>query len=187
MSSFSQGVYGYLAEFRSASALYQAAKKVCKAGFLKWDCYSPYPIHGLDKAMSLGRSRLPWFVLCGGICGFVVAFLLTYGTQVILYPTVVQGKPANIFTLPAFFPVLFELTVLFSGITTLFGFLFLSKLPMLHHPLFNSMHFKKVTDAGFFICIEAKDSNFCSEKTKSFLKEIGGEHIELVNFDTDLD
>lgn len=180
MSTTRKRVYGYLAEFKSASSLYKAAEQVRDAGFKKWDCYSPYPIHGLDGAMGLKRSILPWFVFCGGITGTATAFLLAYTTQVEIYPTVVQAKPVNIFTIPAFFPVMFELTILFSGFTVLFGLLALMQLPRLNHPLFASKQFNRVTDDGFFIAIEAKDLNFSPEGTKELLSKIGGSSIELV-------
>ncbi len=78
MSTTRKRVYGYLAEFKSASALYKAAEKVRDAGFRKWDCYSPYPIHGLDGAMGIKRSILPWFVFFGGMTGTATAFTLAY-------------------------------------------------------------------------------------------------------------
>ncbi|MES2996302.1 MAG: DUF3341 domain-containing protein [Verrucomicrobiota bacterium] len=180
MSNTRKRVYGYLAEFKSASALYKAAEKVRDAGFKKWDCYSPYPIHGLDGAMGLKRSILPWFVFCGGITGTATAFALAYSTQVMIYPTVVQAKPANIFTVPAFFPIMFELTILFSGFTVLFGLLGLTQLPRLNHPLFASKQFHRATDDGFFIAIEARDSQFSPDGTRGFLETIGGANIELV-------
>ena len=180
MSTTRKRVYGYLAEFKSASALYKAAEKVRDAGFKKWDCYSPYPIHGLDGAMGLKRSILPWFVFCGGMTGTATAFTLAYATQVVIYPTVVQGKPANIFTIPAYFPIMFELTVLFSGFTVLFGLLALMKLPRLNHPLFASKQFHRATDDGFFIAIEARDPGFCTSGTHDLLATIGGANIELV-------
>lgn len=180
VSTTRKRVYGYLAEFKSASALYKAAEKIRDAGFKKWDCYSPYPIHGLDGAMGLKRSILPWFVFFGGMTGTATAFALQYGTQVVLYPTVVQGKPANIFTIPAFFPVMFELTILFSGITTLFGLLALMQLPRLNHPLFASRQFHRATDDGFFIAIEARDPKFSPNGTLELLAGIGGSNIELV-------
>ncbi|MEM9080967.1 MAG: DUF3341 domain-containing protein, partial [Verrucomicrobiota bacterium] len=144
MSTTVKRVYGYLAEFENASKLHKAAEKVRDAGFQKWDCYSPYPIHGLDAAMGIKRSILPYFVFFGGATGLATAFLLAYITQVEIYPTAVQGKPANIFTVPAFFPVMFELTVLFSGFTVLFGLLGLMQLPRLNHPLFASKQFARV-------------------------------------------
>jgi hypothetical protein len=180
MSTTRKKVYGYLAEFKSASALYKAAEKVRDAGFTKWDCYSSYPIHGLDKAMGLKRSILPYLVFFGGMTGTITAFLLAYTTQVVIYPTVVQGKPTNFFTLPAFFPIMFELTILFSGFTTLFGLLGLMKLPRYNHPLFASKQFERATDDGFFIALEARDPKFSATGTKEFLAEIGGASIELI-------
>ena len=180
MSTTVKRVYGYLAEFESASKLYKAAEKVRDAGFEKWDCHSSYPIHGLDDAMGIKRSILPYFVFFGGLTGFLTAIALAYITQVEIYPTVVQGKPANIFTVPAFFPIMFELTVLFSGFTTLFGLLGLMQLPRLNHPLFASKQFARATDDGFFISIEARDPKFSAEGTKALLDEIGGANIELV-------
>jgi hypothetical protein len=180
VSTTRKRVYGYLAEFGSASALYKAAEKVRDAGFRKWDCHSPYPIHGLDGAMGMKRSILPWFVFFGGTLGLATGFSLAYITQVEIYPTVVQGKPANLFTVPAFFPIMFELTILFSGFTTLFGLLALMKLPRLNHPLFASRQFHRATDDGFFISLEARDPKFHPDKTRGFLEEIGGKSIELV-------
>lgn len=180
MSTTRKRVYGYLAEFKSASALYKAAEKVREAGFKKWDCYSPYPIHGLDGAMGLKRSILPWFVFFGGITGTATAFALQYGTQVVIYPTLVQGKPLNIFTVPAFFPIMFEMTILFAGFATLFGLLALIQLPRLNHPLFGSRQFHRATDDGFFIAIEARDPKFNPNATRDLLSEIGGANIELV-------
>ncbi|MEZ5300041.1 MAG: DUF3341 domain-containing protein [Verrucomicrobiales bacterium] len=173
-------VYGYLAEFDSPQALAKAAEKVRDAGFNKWDAHSPYPIHGMDGAMGMGRSKLPWFVFFGGLTGFCTAFCLAYFTQVLIYPTVVQGKPANIFTVPAFFPIMFELTILFSAFTTLFGLLGMIQLPRLNHPLFESENFARVTDDGFFISVEAADTQFSQENTRKFLEEIGGANIELI-------
>ena len=180
MSTTRKRVYGYLAEFKSASALYKAAEKIRDAGIKKWDCYSPYPIHGLDSAMGIKRSILPWFVFFGGITGTITAFVLAYATQVAIYPTVVQAKPANIFTVPAFFPIMFELTILFSGFATLFGLLALIQLPRLNHPLFASRQFHRATDDAFFIAIEARDPKFSPNGTRDLLAEIGGANIELV-------
>jgi hypothetical protein len=180
VSTTRKRVYGYLAEFKSASALYKAAEKVRAAGFRNWDCYSPYPIHGLDGAMGIKRSILPWFVFFGGMTGTATAFTLAYSTQVVIYPTVVQAKPANIFTIPAFFPIMFELTILFAGFTVLFGLLALIQLPRLNHPLFASHQFHRATDDGFFIAIEARDPQFNPNKTRELLAEIGGANIELV-------
>jgi Protein of unknown function (DUF3341) len=180
VSTTRKRVYGYLAEFSSASALYKAAEKVRDEGFTKWDCHSPYPIHGLDKAMGMKRSVLPWFVFFGGATGTCTAVCLAFATQVWIYPTVVQAKPVNFFTIPAFFPIMFELTILFSGFTVLFGLLGLMKLPRLNHPLFASKQFHRATDDAFFIALEARDPKFNPEGSRRLLEQIGGRNIELV-------
>lgn len=180
MKTTRKRIYGYLAEFPSASALYKAAENVRDAGFHKWDCHSPYPIHGLDNAMGIKRSILPWLVFFGGATGLATAFTLAFVTQVIIYPTIVQAKPVNIFTVPAFFPVMFELTILFSGFTVLFGLLGLIRLPRLNHPLFASRQFHRATDDAFFIAIEARDPKFSPDATRTMLEELGGTNIELV-------
>jgi hypothetical protein len=183
LSKVAKKTHGYLAEFGSAGALYEAAKKARDAGFKRWDVHSPFPVHGMDEAMGLKKSILSLFVLCGGATGTLTAFLLEYGTQVILYPTVVQAKPANLFTIPAFFPVMFELTILFSAFTCLFGSMALNQLPRLNHPLFASKQFHRFSDDAFFMSIEALDPQFDEGRTKEFLESIGGANIELVEDD----
>ncbi|MEM0897045.1 MAG: DUF3341 domain-containing protein, partial [Verrucomicrobiota bacterium] len=141
---------------------------------------SPFPIHGMDAAMGLKKSILSWFVFFGGATGTLVAFLLQYGTQVVMYPTYVQDKPANIATLPAFFPVMFELTVLFAAFTCVFGMFILNRLPRLNHPIFASREIHRFSDDAFFMVIEARDPKFSKEGTRDFLQEIGGTNIELI-------
>ncbi|NNE92540.1 MAG: DUF3341 domain-containing protein [Verrucomicrobiales bacterium] len=172
--------FAYVAEFGSAPELYHAAEKVRDAGFKKWDVHTPYPVHGIDKAMGLGKSWLSTVSLIGGITGFLTAFTLEFFTQVMLYPTVVQNKPTNLNTIPAFFPVMFELTILLTAFATVFGLLAFILLPRWNHPLFESPLFKKSTDDGFIMVIESRDPKFRKERTKEFLEEIGAEEIELL-------
>jgi hypothetical protein len=172
--------FAYVAEFENASDLYHAAEKVRDAGFKQWDVHTPYPVHGMDGAMGMGKSWLSAIVLGGGITGALTALFLQFFTQVNLYPTVVQGKPTNLNTIPAFFPVTFELTILLAAFATLFGLLILLMLPRLNHPLFTSELFKKFSDDGFMMVIESRDPKFQIEKTREFLDSIGATATELV-------
>src|SRR2546430_3576935 len=72
-------VYAMAAEYPSAAALYEAAKHVRDAGFGRWDVYSPFPIHGMDEAMGLGKSWLSGWVLFGGVSGLLTAALVEFG------------------------------------------------------------------------------------------------------------
>src|SRR5689334_25377868 len=103
-------VYGMAAEYPSAASLYEAAKMVRDAGFKRWDVHSPFPIHGMDQAMGLGKSWLSAIVLIGGLTGLTTAAVLEFYPSVFDYPVVVHGKPVSFMTVPAFFPIMFELT-----------------------------------------------------------------------------
>lgn len=178
----SKNLFGYVAEFATASDLYHAAEQVRDKGFRRWDVHTPYPVHGMDHAMGLGKSWLSALVLIGGATGSLLALFMQFFTQVSLYPTVVQDKPTNLFTLPAFFPVTFELTILLSAFATLFGLLVFIMLPRWNHPLFNSKLFSKFSDDGFILVLEARDPKFKREKTREFLEEIGAGQIEEVAY-----
>lgn len=181
-SSSSNELFGYVAEFASASDLYHAAEKVRDAGFRRWDVHTPFPVHGMDHAMGLGKSWLSAVVLGGGTTGALFALFLQFFTQVTLYPTVVQDKPINFFTIPAFFPVTFELTILLSAFATVGGLFTFILLPRWNHPLFNSPLFTKFSNDGFLLVIEARDPKFKREKTRELLSEIGAGKIEEVTY-----
>src|SRR5438046_7709951 len=128
-------VYAMAAEYPSAAALYEAAKRVRDAGFRRWDVFSPFPIHGMDDAMGIGKSWLSGWVLFGGISGLLTAVLVEFGPSSFLYPLDVHGKPKNFFTVPAFFPVMFELTVLFGAVAAFFAMLTMNGLPRWYHAM----------------------------------------------------
>src|SRR5207245_9196680 len=91
-------VYGMGAQYPSAASLYEAAKMVRDAGSKRWDVHSPFPIHGMDEAMGLGKSWLSAVVLAGGLSGLLTATRLEFGPSSILYPPVAHGKPPNFIT-----------------------------------------------------------------------------------------
>ena len=173
-------ILGVIAEFPSATALYQAAEQVRDKGYRFWDVHSPFPIHGMNKAMGLGKSPLGYIIFCGGLTGFLTAASLEFIPSSFLYPLVVHGKPVNFFTVPAFFPIMFELTVLFSAFTAFFGVFVMNRLPRLHHPIFDYEQFRRVTDDAFFLIIEASDPRFSDTVTREFLEEIGGKDVTLL-------
>ncbi len=171
-------LYGALAQFETASDVYEACKKVKNKGFLNWDSYSPFPIHGLDKAMGLKQSKLPWLVgIVSFICG-VGSFILWTWMNAVDYKYNIAGKP--FFSWPAYFLPAFECAVLSAAITCLIGMLVLNRLPQWYHSLFKSEMFTRATNDKFFISIEANDSKFHSVKTVEFLQELGATKVELV-------
>ncbi|MEX0646667.1 MAG: DUF3341 domain-containing protein [Balneolaceae bacterium] len=171
-------LYGVLAEFRNPKELVDAAKLVNNSGYKKFDTFSPFPIHGIDKVMSLPKSKLGWIVIAHGLVGLIGAFSMIYFMMTQDYPLIISGK--TLYNFPAWVPVVFELTVLLSAFGAVFGMFFLNGLPRLNHPLFSSDNFKKATDDGFFVCIESDDPQFEPEKVLDLFKKSGAVHIEKI-------
>ncbi|HET8864366.1 MAG TPA: DUF3341 domain-containing protein [Gracilimonas sp.] len=171
-------LYGIVAEFKTPKQLIDIAKKMVESGYNNFDTFSPFPIHGMDKAMKLKKSKLGWIVLICGLIGFTGAIAMMYYMAVVDYPMNISGKP--FFNAPAWVPITFELTVLLSSFGAVFGMFYLNGLPKLNNPLFNVERFKKVTDDKFFACIEADDDKFEADEVKKLFKEAGATHIEEV-------
>ena len=176
-------VFGVAAEFSCARDLYHAAEKIRDAGFRKWDVFSPFPIHGMDEAMGMKRSLLGKIVFLGGLTGFLTAVTLEFVPTSFLYPLIVAGKPTNLFTVPAFFPIMFELTILISAFTAVFGMLIMNGLPRLNHALFNWDRFKKVTEDKFFVAIESGDPKFSEHSVRDLLESLGGTNVTTIHGD----
>jgi Protein of unknown function (DUF3341) len=169
---------GLLAEYESVDDILKAARAVRRAGFTRWDVHSPFPIHGIDYAMGIRSTILPWIVLAGGLTGLGTAIWLQWYCNAFDYQFLISGKP--IWSFPANVPIMFELTVLFSALTAVFGMLGLNHLPQLYNPLFKIARFRRVTTDRFFVVIDASDTKFDEEATTRLLTEAGAKSIERV-------
>jgi hypothetical protein len=169
----------FLAEFDTAGGVIHAAEKLRDAGYSKFDAHSPFPVHGMDKAMGLPDSRLGWIVLACGLTGTTAAFAMMYWMNGIDYPIIIGGKPGGAF--PSMVPIMFEVTVLFSALSTVFGMFHLNRLPRHHHPIFYSDRFKAFSDDKFFVSVEAEDPKFDTTKTRALLESAHPAAIELVH------
>lgn len=171
-------LYGLLAEFQTVDGVVAAAERVRDAGYQKWDVHTPFPVHGLNDAMGIRSTLLPWIVLLGGLAGGGGAMLLQWWTNAFDYPLIISGKP--LFSIPANIPITFELTILLAAITAFVGMLALNGLPQLYHPVFTSERFRRVTTDRFFIVIEAGDPRFDAVQTRALLSSLGASGIEEV-------
>ncbi len=172
-------IHGLLAEFATPADLYHAAEKVRDAGYARWDTYSPFPVHGMEEAMGIKRTKLPVLVACIGLTGAGLGFLMQYWMTAVDYTyNVVQGKPDNAWE--PFIPITFELGILFSAFTAIIGMLAMNGLPRHHHPLFKKERFLSASQDKFFIAIEAADPGFDPDRTMALLEKAGATSIELV-------
>jgi hypothetical protein len=177
----------YLAEYDTPNAIAKAAMKVRDAGYQKWDCHTPYALHGMDEAMGLKSTKIGFISFFFGMLGVATAVsmmmymnawdfdFLDIGWG---YPIIVGGKPPGAF--PSMVPIMFELGILFCGLATLFGLFGIIKLPRHNHPIFQSERFEAATDDKFFISIEAEDQKFDLDRTKALLESTDPTHLELL-------
>lgn len=165
--------------YDNADELMAATKKVVDRGYKKFDVNTPFPVHGLDRKMKLKPSPMGYFALVFGLSGAVIALAMMTFMMVIDYPINVGGKPD--FSLPAFIPIAFELTVLLAALGTVFGLLvFFFRFPDNANPLHDTNYIKRCTSDRFGIYIQANDSKFDDKEVKDFLNSIGATDIEEI-------
>ena len=136
--------------------------RAARAGGLKvLDVYSPYAVHGLDAALGVKRSRLPWVCFTAGLLGAVVKLWFEYWTATVDWPMNVGGKPWN--SLPAFVPVTFEVMVLCAGLATVFAFFLISRLRPGKRA---SLPAAGITNDRFVLAVEEADAGFDLERVR---------------------
>jgi hypothetical protein len=170
-----------LAEFQSAHDVLHAAEKVRDAGYARWDTHTPFPVHGMDRAMGLKDSKVGWIVIVFALTGLTGAFVMMHWMNGIDYPLIVGDKPGGApQSLPSMVPILFELSILLSAFGAVLGMLHLNRLPRHNHPIFESERFRKASDDRFFISIEADDPKFDVDRTRALLEGAHAKHVEVI-------
>ncbi len=167
-----------LAEYATPGECLHAAEKLRDAGYSKFDSHTPFPIHGMDKAIGLPDSKLGFLVFAGGLTGTTLAFTMMMWMNGVDYPLIIGGKPAT--SIPSMIPIMFELTVLLSAFAAVFGMFHLNRLPRHNHPLFESENFGKFSDDRFFISVEVEDPKFKLDRTKELLSKTHPASVEEV-------
>ncbi len=173
---------GVIAEYSEEHHLLEAATKVREAGYTKTDAFTPYPVHGIDRALGIKPTILPFIVVCGGLLGLTTALTMEYWMNVVDYPYIISGKPFA--SWPAFIPVAFELTVLFSAITTFLGSIALNRLPKFSNPVFTSPKFDRATDDRFFLFVDSQDKYYNKKSVEELLHATHPQSIEEVKEDS---
>jgi len=176
-------LYGYTGLFDTPDEIIEAAEKTADSKFKKYDVHTPYPVHGMDSAMKLKPSKLPYVALIVGLSAMFGMLGFMYWMSNIDYPVIVGGKP--FFSFPAWVPVLFEITVLSASIATVVAMIAIFfKFPNLSHPLHDTDFMKAVTSDKYGVSIEV-DDNENEQEVKSFLESIGAKNVVAVYWDND--
>jgi hypothetical protein len=166
--------YGAVAYFATGDSILAAAKTATARGFTEIDTFTPFPIHGMEDALDLKPSIVPWATFLGGLTGFLTAVFLQVWTSAVDWPINVGGKPYV--SGPAFIPICFELTVLLGGLSTA-GFMFLlNGLPTFKPNPFDP----RITDDRFALYIPFQAQKTNAEEVQSFLNSLKPEKVTLV-------
>ena len=170
--------WGVVAEFESPHAILEAAKKVTAQGYTRVDSHTPFPVHGMDRALKQGPSHIGWICAACGLVGIGLAQLMMWWMNDVDYEYWVSGKPP--YAWPSTVPITFEVMVLLAAFGAVFGMLGLNRLPRLYHPRFKHSTFHRAANDRFFLSIEASDPKFDKVATTELLERVGGHNVELV-------
>lgn len=175
-------LYSISALFNTADEVIHAAEKIAEKGYKKYDVNTPYPVHGMFDAMKLPPSKLGYVSLVFGLSGTIAALLLMTITSVFDYPNIIGGKP--FFALPAFVPIMFEVTVLSAAIATVVAMIaFFFKFPNNSHPIHDTDYMKAVSSDKYGIYITTEDDEFDENEIRQLFSDLGAFRIEPIYYD----
>jgi mono/diheme cytochrome c family protein len=174
-----RAVLSVLGLFDSADALLKAIPELRSKVRAKLEAYTPYPVHGIDKALGLRKSPIGGMVLIMGIIGALSAIGFEMWTSGVDYPLMTAGKPY--FSWEAFVPIMFEVTILFATFTAGLGMLLLlNRLPFLRHPMLHSRSMPSITRDKFALAVEAGEEALDAGRISSLLKDAGAKSVEVI-------
>ncbi|MCE1165458.1 MAG: DUF3341 domain-containing protein [Bacteroidetes bacterium] len=171
-------IYSIGGLFDTPDSITHAAEAAVKEGYTKFDVNTPYPVHGMERAMKLKPSLIGYATLFIGLSGAAFAFLFMYWVSVMDYPLIIGGKP--FFSWPAFVPITFEVTVLSAAVGTVAVLIALFfKFPNNAHPLHDTNYMKNVSSDKFGLNVAVIDPLFDENKIREFLSREGAHDIEV--------
>ena len=160
--------------FNDESLILKAAHKTRELGYTKFEAFSPYPVHGMEEACGLKRSHIPYITFTAGVIGCSFALWLTWWTSASDWPINVGGKP--FFSLPAFIPIMFELTVLFAALSSIASLAYYCGLPKIDPPTIHP----DLTCDKFAIFIPETEPGYDSAKIEKLFKDLGASEVKKV-------
>ncbi|MGM0581767.1 MAG: DUF3341 domain-containing protein [Bacteroidota bacterium] len=163
--------------FDEESVLLSAVKKVRGSDVKIHECYTPYPVHGLDDELGYKRSRISISAFMFGITGTCLALLMTIYMMGIDWPMIIGGK--DHIALPSFVPVIFEVTVLLSALGMVATFFVISNLKPYANPVTFDI---RSTDDKHVMAIDLAKNKKSTDELSSILKDSGAVEINEKKF-----
>jgi len=165
---------GVVGLFDDPEKLKKAASRVRELKVRQFDAFTPFPVHGLEHAMGIPRSKLPWVTFLGGATGFFTAVALQYYVAYLNWTLNIGGKP--FLSWPAFVPVMFELTVLFAGLSTAAAMLIMNGLPNFNPQIIDP----DITNDKFALFVSDKDANYNEASFVEIMKANGAIEVRIL-------
>ena len=164
-----------LGVFDNEDGLMKAVRKLRKENVKIHDCYTPYPVHNLDKEMGIHRTNLTvWAFLCG-MTGTLTGFSLAYYMNVADWPMIIGGKPSSINVITSFIPIMFELTVLFTAFGMVIAFF--ARSSMIHGYKQDMFDLRQTDDLLILAIAEDDEQPVSNEQIKSIINDCGAMEI----------
>lgn len=161
------------AYYNDEEDLLKGIKQLKSKGIDIADVMTPFPVHGIDKALGFRRSRLTRVAFIGGAIGGLTGFLFQAWVFTKAYPLNFGGKP--FFAVPSFIPVTFEMTVLFAAFSMVIAFFIRSNIGPGAKTV---IHDERSTDDRFLLVVDIQADEEVTQVEKA-LAEAGALGIQL--------
>lgn len=173
MAKYTKGIAGIWEE---EHLILQAASKTRDAGFTKFEVISAYPVHGMEEACGIKRSWIPYVTFVAGCVGLILGLLLTWWTSAVDWAVNVGGKP--FFSLPAFIPIMFELTILFAALSSVVALFVACKIPRVDPPVIDP----DLSSHKFAVFIPYNDIGYDESKIEKMFKDLGATEVKKTEY-----
>ncbi|MCB0419672.1 MAG: DUF3341 domain-containing protein [Bdellovibrionales bacterium] len=154
----------------------KAAARVREMGITKVEAISPFPLHGIDDALGIKRSFIPWVTFIFGLTGFLFGVWFTWFVAADDWPLIIGGKP--FWSFPAFVPVIFECTVLFAALSSVAAMILANGLPKVDPVVIDPA----LTSHKFAIFVSEKDRAYNAVELEKLFKELGADEVKKAEF-----
>ena len=146
---------GLIASFNSANSVIDAVRALRSKGLQRIDVHSPHPIHGLDDALGLKASPLPWGAIAGAAIGLGSGIWMAWWMNAVDYPFIISGKP--LFSIIPSLPIAFELAILFAAFAVFGGAIAFGGMPKLANTKFRIPSFARATNDRYVLAVDSRD------------------------------
>ena len=154
----------------------EAAAQVRAAGFTQIEALSPFPLHGIDEALGIPRSNIPWVTFTFGLAGFSFGTWFTWWASAVNWPLIIGGKP--MWSLPAFVPIMFECTILFAALSSVGAMIIKCGMPAVDPPVIDPA----LTSHKFGLWVPEGSVGFDGSKLEKMFKDLGADEVKKAEF-----